>query len=337
VQNHCGHVNDYLAELQDRGLKFGAVNNYIKAVKTFYRTNGVKIELSEPLKRKVSYRDRAPTPEELAKILDVANLREKVIVSMLALGAFREETLASLQYRHVRKDLENNITPIHVYVEDEIVKGKYGSYSTFLGAEAAHYLKLYIEDRKIGNIMDKKGRPPELLTDESPLIRDASSYTPKSVTSKQIRKIVHALYLKTGIIKQSKARFYDLRVHSLRKFFKTHLTALGMQPDYIDYMMGHIVDTYQDIQSLGVEPLRKAYQAAGLCIRKKTQLNKIDALKEIIRAYGMNPEQVLTQKALADGATTYQTSEDYENEQLRVLREELKQLVQQTATGEKSK
>ena len=102
-------------------------------------------------------------------------------------------------------------------------------------------------------------------------------------------------------------------------------------------MMGHIVDTYQDIQSLGIEPLRKAYQASGLCIRKKTAVSKIDALKEIIRAYGMNPEQVLSQKALADGATTYKSSEDYEEEQLGVLREELKQLIQQAVTGEKSK
>jgi hypothetical protein len=109
-----------------------------------------------------------------------------------------------------------------------------------------------------------------------------------------------------------------------------------MQSDYIDYMMGHVVDTYQDIQSLGVEPLRKAYQAAGLCIRKKTQVSKIEAIKEIIRAYGMNPEQILTKKALADGATTYQSPEDYENEQLTILREELKQLIQQTATGESS-
>ena len=53
VQNHCGFLNDYLAELQDSGLKPNSVNNCIKAVKTFYRVNGVKkVELAEPLKRK---------------------------------------------------------------------------------------------------------------------------------------------------------------------------------------------------------------------------------------------------------------------------------------------
>jgi hypothetical protein len=51
----------------------------------------------------------------------------------------------------------------------------------------------------------------------------------------------------------------------------------------------------------------------------------------------MNPEQILTQKALADGATTYESSEKYENVQLRVLREELKQLIQQAATDKESR
>ena len=68
VQNHSGYLNDYLAELQDEGLKPGSANNCIKGVKTFYRANGVKIELTEPLSRRVTYKDRAPKPEELAKL-----------------------------------------------------------------------------------------------------------------------------------------------------------------------------------------------------------------------------------------------------------------------------
>ena len=35
VQNHSGFLNDYIAELQDNGLKPNSVNNCIKAVKTF--------------------------------------------------------------------------------------------------------------------------------------------------------------------------------------------------------------------------------------------------------------------------------------------------------------
>ena len=94
VQNHTGYLNDYLAQLQDDGLKPRGVENYIKAVKTFYRVNGVKIELTEPLSRRVVYKDRAPKPEELATMMDLTDLRGKVIILCFALGGFREETFS---------------------------------------------------------------------------------------------------------------------------------------------------------------------------------------------------------------------------------------------------
>jgi hypothetical protein len=126
---------------------------------------------------------------------------------------------------------------------------------------------------------------------------------------------------------------YDLRVHSLRKYFKTQLLALGVQPDYVDYMMGHTVDTYHDIQSIGIDKLRNVYASSGLAITKKTQTNKIEALKEIIRAWGMNPEQLLTRDALSEGAITYKSADDYENHQLQILSSELKQLIKREASS----
>jgi hypothetical protein len=75
--------------------------------------------------------------------------------------------------------------------------------------------------------------------------------------------------------------------------------ALGVQSDYVDYMMGHTVDTYHDIQSLGVDKLRNIYASAGLSIRPKTKTNKIELIKEYVRALGVNPEEVLTREALS--------------------------------------
>jgi site-specific recombinase XerD len=319
VQNHSGFLNDYLAQIQDDGLKPGAVVNCIKSVKTFYRVNGIKLELSEPLSRRVTYKDRSPTAEELTKVQDIANLRGKVIISLLALGAFREGTLSKLKYRHVREDIENNRIPIHVHVEAEITKGKYGDYDTFLGAEAAQYLKIYIDQRRNGSRRTK----PETLTDESPLIRDETKATPRSITPKQIRYVVHQLYVKANLVKQCEGH-YDLRTHSIRKYFKTQFLALGVQPDYVDYFMGHVIDTYHDIQSIGIEKLRGVYSAAGLAIRPKTQISKLEQLKEMVRALGMNPEQVLAKDALADGAITIRDGEDH---QLIVLRKQLKELI----------
>ena len=78
---------------------------------------------------------------------------------------------------------------------------------------------------------------------------------------------------------------YDLDAHSIRKFFRTQVAALGVQADYIEYMMGHTISTYHDIKMKGAEYLRGMYVAPSLSIKPKTRVSKIDALKEIIRAW----------------------------------------------------
>jgi hypothetical protein len=52
--------------------------------------------------------------------------------------------------------------------------------------------------------------PPETLNNGSPLIREAHCIEVKSIASKQIRKLIHTLYLKAGLIKQPNGRMYDL-------------------------------------------------------------------------------------------------------------------------------
>jgi hypothetical protein len=79
----------------------------------------------------------------------------------------------------------------------------------------------------------------------------------KPIGERQIYQLIHALYFKAGLLKKDQNGGYDLRVHSLCKFFKTQLMALGVQADYIDYMMGHTVDTYHDIEMKGGVPQRR--------------------------------------------------------------------------------
>lgn len=135
---------------------------------------------------------------------------------------------------------------------------------------------------------------------------------------KQIYRLIHGLYHKADLLKQNRGG-YDLRVHSIRKFFKTQLMALGVQPDYVDHMMGHTVDTYHDIQSKGVEFLRNIYAAAALSIKPSSSHTKLDMLKELMRAWGLEPEKVLTREALAEPHRIYATSEDREREEIRLL------------------
>ena len=103
--------------------------------------------------------------------------------------------------------------------------------------------------------------------------------------------------------------------------------ALGIQADYVDYMMGHTVDTYHDIQSKGIEFLRNIYAGAALSIRPQSHYTKIDMLKEMMRAWGLQPEKILTSQALSEPDTKYLDPEEREREEIRLLGMALKDSI----------
>jgi hypothetical protein len=262
-------------------------------------------------------------------MLDKAAVREAFIVAAIATGGFREGTFAKLKYRHVKEDLEAGRVPIHIHVEAAITKGKYHDYDTFINAEACQLLKLYLEDRRQGG----RSMPPEKLSDESPLIRN-EHITDKvlGISEKTIRKICHELAVNAKIAKKlPDSWMYSVRTHSLRKFFRSQLSVAKIDDEIIKYMMGKTIDTYEDVQSLGMDKLRSLYATAGLAIRPKTAINRIEQLKEIIRAWGENPEQILSRDVLMRGNIT-ETSEQTENHQLTLLGQELKELIKREVT-----
>ena len=89
----------------------------------------------------------------------------------------------------------------------------------------------------------------------------------------------------------------------------------------------------------GVEFLRGIYLAAGLSVKPRTKISKIDALKEIIRAWGLNPEEILTRQALTEPHRTVIDRNQLETSQLHQLSVALKQQMLKEireSQGEKS-
>lgn len=88
-------------------------------------------------------------------------------------------------------------------------------------------------------------------------------------------------------------------------------------------MMGHTISTYNDIKMKGIDFLRNLYATSGLSIKPKTKISKIDQLKIIIEAWGMNPNEILSREVLSKPNRT-RLIVDPEREEIGVLNLALK-------------
>jgi len=100
--------------------------------------------------------------------------------------------------------------------------------------------------------------------------------------------------------------------------------------DYVEYMMGHKISTYHDVQMKGIEFLRGIYAASGLSVKPKTRIIRIEALKEMVRAFGLDPEKVLVKEALAEPhRTVIDPYADWGDFELQTLTSTLKEALKQ--------
>ncbi len=72
--------------------------------------------------------------------------------------------------------------------------------------------------------------------------------------------------------------------------------------------------------------MRHLYAASGLSIRPKTKLTKIQQIKLMIEAWGMDPNEILSKQALS---MPHRTVIDPEQTQIATLNEALKQAILQ--------
>ena len=89
-------------------------------------------------------------------------------------------------------------------------------------------------------------------------------------------------------------------------------------------MLGHKVSTYNDVRMKGIDFLRNLYAQSALSIMPKTKLTKIDQLKTIISAWGLNPSEILSKEALSK---PHRTVVDPTQHTIAILNRALKQAI----------
>lgn len=169
--------------------------------------------------------DRAYTDKEIKKILDVSDLRSKIITLLMASCGIRIGGLPTLKIRNLEKI--NDIYKITVY------EGSNSQYFTFCTPECASYIDDYLQYRT---------RNGEKLQKDSRLIRDQFDFADleqirnrsKGVSISTIGGLLDTILLKAGlrtIDHTSRKRKEVPRAHGFRKFFTTQLINSKVNPE----------------------------------------------------------------------------------------------------------
>jgi hypothetical protein len=234
--------------VERKEIAAGTLKNYVKVIKLFCQMNEIenlvlwkKIKIGMP-KVKEQADDRAPTLEEIRKLIEYPDIRLKPIVFTMISSGIRIGAWDYLKWKHIiplEKDGKIVAAKIIVYA------GEPEQYFSFISPEAYNSLKEWI---------DYRASYGERINGNSWLMRDIWQKThhryshriglaadPKQLKSTAIKKMISSMWQVVGVrnqLDQGQKRHEFKGVHGFRKYFETHCQ-LVMNHNNIKMLMAH--------------------------------------------------------------------------------------------------
>jgi integrase len=238
-----------ISQVRDALKHFYAMNDFENGI------NWSKITRMMPWARKIGS-DRAPTMEEVRKIVDNADLRMKCIILLLCSSGIRVGAIDYLTWRDVEPIIEAGEV---VSARLIVYRGDSEEYQTFITPECYRALLDYRRRREaIG----------EKVVPTSPLIRDMwddERYRPhknedpkvaRPLNSKVVRNLVRKLLWKLEL-RSPDGKHEFKQVHGFRKFFKTQSERVMKTID-VEKLLGHTENYYKPDKEYLLQEYKRA-------------------------------------------------------------------------------
>jgi integrase len=223
--------------------------------------------------------DRAPTVEEVRKIVELADLRTKGVVLFLVSSGARIGAVSWLRWRDV-KEVELGGKK---FAQVTIYRGEPEQYTAFVTPECYSYLMEY---KRYRESLGEKIGPQSFVFVTEPNRREPDPKKVRQVSVKTLKNQLGELLKTTDLrgVLESKNRYktYEFKqAHGFRKFFKTRMEFAGAKPIITELLMGHGVGVSNSYMKPSAEELMEEDARAIPALTVLTHAEKVDVKNEL--------------------------------------------------------
>ena len=246
LNNILRFLQIYKDRVERKEISGATLRNYVKTIKLFCEMNEIlipwkKITRGLPRGRKFAD-DRAPTIQEIHRLIEYPDRRINAIVFTMSSSGIRLGAWDYLRWGHIIPVRRENVivaAKIRVYAEDD------EEYFSFITPEAYNELQKWICYRKDSG---------ETITDRSWVMRNIWDTkrgfmkglitAPKQLKSAGVKRLMEDALWAQGLrtkLESGKRRHEFQTDHGFRKWFKTRCKLAGMKPINIEKLMNHSI------------------------------------------------------------------------------------------------
>jgi integrase len=246
-RHYAEYLRALIGDMTTNGFASTTINVAVAGVRSFFKYNDLPLGFIPVGKNRVKFHNRDIKKEEIEAILKLSKPRDRAFFCMMAQTGLRPSTIANLRLKHVEPEFSKGFNPCKIDVPEELSKGEYGTYFTFMPDETIKHLKTYLMSR------GKLGPEDWLFTCEG---------VDKKLNVKSMAGLFFRAVNKIGLAdleQKAPGKPRNVRLYCLRKFFRKYAGQAGA--DYVNFWMGHLSSLGVDLHyfSHDVEFHRKIY------------------------------------------------------------------------------
>jgi len=265
-------VRDFIS-LQIKDFAVGSIGTFVSAVRSFFMYNDLPLGHVPIAKGMVVYHNRDITKEEIKLLLGISRPRDKAFFCLMAQTGLRPYTICKLELKHIEPEFSKKTIPCKIDVPQEIAKGKYGAYFTFMGEDSIRYLNNYLHKRK------------HIKPDDYLFTKHGSN---KPITPNALSVCFKALVNKLRItgnmnFERTAGKPAEVRLYNLRRYFRK-FAGIMADDKHVQFWMGHSLGVDDHYFSRDVELHRKVYAEKAmpyLLLGRATQTETENEIKTL--------------------------------------------------------